>query len=382
MFDRSVETPSPGAQALPIGIVGEVIQAARAQSLEALLEQIARISRRVVRARYAALGVPDAGGGLRFFKTDGMPSDAVARIEHPPHGHGLIGAILREGRAIRLDRMTDDPRAAGFPAHHPVMVHLLGVPIRDADRLYGVLYLCDREDDRPFDAHDEEIIAFMAGYAAVAIASAESAERQRRLELLEERERIGMALHDGVIQSLYAIGMYVEVLRSQAGSGVSEDLASINEGLNRVIDDIRGYIRHLRTAEMPTVSLQSCIESNVARLLVPTGIRISVEATDDLVPLDSSGYQAICLLLQEAMSNALRHAGAAHIHVRAWVHDRKIHLVVMDDGCGFLMGELGNHDGLGIRNMMQRVHLHGGVIEIDSRPRRGTTVSIAIPCQG
>src|SRR5687767_2347747 len=100
-------------------IASAVTHAAEAGELEQVLEQIAQVSRELVHARYAALGIPDGKGGLRFFKVAGMSAEAYARIEHLPVGHGLLGAIMNERRGIRVERMRDDPRSSGFCPAHP-----------------------------------------------------------------------------------------------------------------------------------------------------------------------------------------------------------------------------------------------------------------------
>src|SRR5262249_4215963 len=124
-------------------IASSVMYAAEASTLEQVLERIAEVSKDLINAKYAALGIPDDKGGLRFFKISGMTPEQVARLDHLPFGKGLIGAIMDDRSSIRLDRMADDPRSAGFCRAHPAMTSLLGVPIQVGQQLFGTLYLCD-----------------------------------------------------------------------------------------------------------------------------------------------------------------------------------------------------------------------------------------------
>ena len=175
-------------------IVQSISFAVEANTVREVLERIAEAARQLVGARYSALGVPDGDGGLRYFETAGLTEEEIARIPHPPEGRGLLGAVMRDRHAVRLEDMTQDPRSVGFPEGHPEMKTFLGVPIRVGPQLFGMLYMSDREDGQPFDEGDERLAETLAGYAALAIAGAQLNEQQQRLILLEERDRIQKVL--------------------------------------------------------------------------------------------------------------------------------------------------------------------------------------------
>ncbi|MEL6525069.1 MAG: GAF domain-containing protein, partial [Chloroflexota bacterium] len=139
-------------------ISGAVMFAAEARDLEDVLERIADAARELIKTKYAALGVPDGRGGLEYFKTSGMTDDEEALISHRPRGNGMIGAIMRERKVIRLNDMTGDPRTSGFPANHPEMNSFLGAPIIVANHLYGMLYLTDKLNGDPFTEEDETLV--------------------------------------------------------------------------------------------------------------------------------------------------------------------------------------------------------------------------------
>lgn len=140
-------------------------------TLPAVLRRIAEAARELVGARYAALGVISPTGGLAEFVHSGMPEDAVARIGHLPEGKGLLGALIEDPRPIRLRRIADDQRSAGFPPGHPPMSSFLGVPIRIRDEVFGNLYLAESTKGE-FSAEDEELALALAATAAVAIENA------------------------------------------------------------------------------------------------------------------------------------------------------------------------------------------------------------------
>ncbi|MBN8617673.1 MAG: GAF domain-containing sensor histidine kinase [Anaerolineae bacterium] len=359
-------------------IASAVMYAAEAGKLEVVLERIAQVSQDLVNARFAALGVPDGRGGLRYFKTTGLTPEEHSRLTHLPRGNGLIGAIMQERKAIRLERMQDDERSIGFCKAHPQMTSLLGVPILIGQQLLGTLYLCDRIDGKPFDERDEWIIETMAGYAAVAIAGSQLNDQQRRLTLLEERERIGMELHDGIIQSLYAIGMHLDLIRHN-DTQVTSELTETIDNLNHVIEDIRLYIHNLHGERKNTTTIRECFEEILSRLHTPDTLSVQLNAGDETPPFSPTVFEAICQMANEAISNAVRHSGATVIRIDVEEVGYTFQCVVEDNGNGFSPDATSKEGGLGLRNLHQRALLHGGRIEIDSVPGSGTRLAIIIP---
>lgn len=361
-------------------IASIVMHAAQADTLEQVLQRIAHASREFVGARYAALGVPDGYGGLRYFKVSGISEEQIAEIEHPPVGAGLLGVIMNERKTLRLPVMQDDPRAVGFPPGHPPMKSLLGVPVQIGQQLFGMLYLTDREDEQDFTLEDQWLVETMAGFAALAIAGSHLREQQQRLALLEERQRIGMELHDGVIQSLYAVGMHLDLMRT-SGEIKPHHLGLAIDGLNQVIEDIRQYIMGLKTLGYSQKTLRESIEDVVARLYIPEDLTIEIDAPEKPPPLSSEVLESVCLIAGEALSNAVRHAGAAHVEIRCREEKSDFQLVISDDGRGFDTEQLQQDNGLGLRNMTKRARLYGGSVEINSQPGNGTKLIIRMPME-
>lgn len=359
-------------------ISSAVMFAAEARELESVLERIADAARDLIGTKYAALGVPDGQGGLRFFKTSGLTKEQEAKIPHRPVGKGLIGAIMRERTVIRLDNMKQDPRSVGFPENHPHMTSFLGAPIIVGNNLYGMLYLSDKVNGSPFNKDDEVLIETLAGYAALAIAGAQLTENESRLQLLEERERIGMELHDGVIQSLYGIGMQIDLMRRSGGNVTEGHLSRLVDNLNDVIEDIRLFIGNLRHRNNP-LTVRQWFEQLIERLHSPQDIHIEINAPDSYAPFSPSAFESICLIANEALSNAIRHSQAEHIWLNIEQKDNLFNIVIMDDGLGFDTKNTQVDDGLGLKNMQHRASIYGGEIHIDSKHNEGTKITITIP---
>src|SRR5207253_218542 len=132
---------------------------------------------------------------LERFLTTGIDGETHAAIGDLPRGRGILGALIRDARPLRLHDLKDDQRSVGFPPNHPPMRSFLGVPVLLREVAYGNLYLTEKESGEDFTEEDQELVTLLAGQAAVAIENArlyESAtEWSRQLESLIE---VGNAL--------------------------------------------------------------------------------------------------------------------------------------------------------------------------------------------
>jgi signal transduction histidine kinase len=160
-------------------------------SLDELLQRIVESAADLTSARYVALGViDDRGADLERFITHGMDDEMRRTIGELPRGRGVLGALIRDARPLRLDDLHADPRSVGFPPGHPPMSSFLGVPIFLRGISYGNLYLTEKPDGAGFTEEDERLIRLLAAQAAVAIENARlyesSIEWSRRLESLAE----------------------------------------------------------------------------------------------------------------------------------------------------------------------------------------------------
>jgi signal transduction histidine kinase len=160
-------------------------------SLDGLLQRLTQLAAELTGARYAALGVIDpTGSRLERFITHGIDGETRTAIGDPPHGRGILGALIRDARPLRLHAITDDPRSVGFPPNHPPMTTFLGVPVLLRGVAYGNLYLTDKAGGEDFTEADQELVELLASQAAVAIENARlfeaSTRWSRQLESLIE----------------------------------------------------------------------------------------------------------------------------------------------------------------------------------------------------
>ncbi len=385
-MDASPQVPAVSVEARQLLALREAALAISADlSLAETLKRIVTAAAELSGARYAALGVPDESGEfLAEFVTAGMSPEAEARISHRPRGHGILGVILHEGQSLRLRDLRAHPRSVGFPPNHPPMTSFLGVPITRKDRRLGTLYLTDKRDADEFTPDDQHLIELLAAHAGIAIENARLYGQVQQLRVVEERQRIGMDLHDGVIQSIYAVGLTLEYVTSQLAEGDTvgavERLKGAMEALNNTIRDIRAYILDLRPRRFEgddlIVGLQRLLAEFKANTLMTVEFTADPTADRQLAP---EARLALFHIVQEALSNAARHSRASRVEVRLLDGGVEVVLSLKDNGRGFDPERAERRVGHGLLNMRDRAAAIGGELTIESPDGQGTEVRVRLP---
>ncbi len=515
-------------------------------SLSSVLQKIIELACEVADARYGALGVLNDEGTIGDFLTQGVTEAERRAIGHLPEGHGILGALIHDARPLRLDRISDDPRSAGFPPNHPPMSSFLGVPIKIGDRVFGNLYLTEKRGAARFTDDDQQAVVTLATQAAIAIENASLFEEARlqerrlsaaaevtraileghdtgevlrlvarrarelvgaalatiatpggddtltltvvdgegadtltgerfpiegsisgevmetgkpalisdaatdervnqpivrlgnigptllvplaagdrpfgtlavanlaggrtfsdqdltlvahfadqasvavdfarvraeleRLAILEDRERIAKELHDGVVQSLFAVGMSLQAAETATeDAGLRDRLAGAVDDIDRAIRELRGYIFGLRPGEAADRTLPRALEEMVADFSRGDRATIRLEVDRDLAPALATRSQDIIQAAREALSNAVRHAGATTITVHLIREDDEAVLTITDDGVGFDPAGV-DPGGHGLGNLRARADALGGSVRFDPREEGGTRVVLRFP---
>lgn len=351
-------------------------------ALDTVLQKIVDASRELVGAQYAALGVPNKDGLLETFVYSGMSVETAESMPHTPRGLGLLGAIIAEKQTIRVPEICHDHRSVGFPEGHPPMSSFLGVPVTAGDKALGNLYLTNKLDGPEFTAEDQHLVEMFAAHAAVAIQNAHLYEQVEQLAVLEERTRIGMDLHDGVIQSIYAVGLTLESARLSLPAGASAETTKLLEiaveGLNDAIRDIRNFILDLRPRRFQgdlAQGLRQLSREFQANTLVP----IELNVPDDLKHLPSRAARTLFLTTQEALANIARHAKASQVWLTVEVDISTVTLTIKDNGRGFDPKDSTRRVGHGLSNMPARAKETSGKFRLTSAPGQGTTIVMSLP---
>ena len=355
-------------------------------SLGAVLQRIVELAVDLTGARYGALGVltPD-GRSIQDFLTVGITPEQRAALGDPPAGQGLLGALTREARPLRIPDIGADPRSVGFPPNHPPMTSLLGARIIGRGTVFGNIYLTDKQGAEMFDEEDERILVVLATQAAIAVENArlyDETERKgrelQRLQVLEERERIGKELHDGVIQSLFAVGMSLQgVASSTADAGVARRLEAAVEDVDGAIRDLRNYIFGLRPGILADRHLDQALKEMASEFDARSGVVTVVDVDGEVASLLASRAGDVVQLAREALSNVSRHAEATTCRISLRQGEGGVVLEIDDDGRGFDTDT--TSWGMGLHNLRERAESLGGVLEVHSTLGEGTTVRATFP---
>ena len=360
--------------------VSEVVLAVASQlSVRDVLQMIVRSARSLSGARYAALGVPDDSGGFAEFVVAGISARQQAQIGPLPRQHGMLGVILREGKPLRLDDIRADPRFWGWPAAHPELTDVLGVPILRGSQVLGFIFAACKRGGGGFTEQDERLLTLFAAHAAIALANARLYERGRELSVLEERARLARDLHDAVAQKLFSVrakARAAALLVDRDPVRAAAEIDSVATLAGQAHAELRAVIDGLAPPDLAVSGLIGSLRSYAVLVGRTYGKDVRVEAAD--VPaLDEPRETALYRVAQEAVSNALRHSGSPQVTVRISGRRRSALLEVTDCGRGF--DAASPHDGLGLASMRERAGSVGGALSVTSRPGEGTTVRLTVP---
>jgi signal transduction histidine kinase len=367
------------------------ISLTRELDLSMVLQKVVDLARELSHAKYGALGVlEEEGRWIEQFIFSGIPSHSRMKMGATPRGFGLLGAVIEEGRPIRVSHIGEDKRSFGFPNFHPMMQSFLGVPIRFKGEVIGELYLADKTglsgEPVVFTGQDQYILEMFATQAAIAIKNAQLYRQAQQLTILQERERFGMDLHDGIIQSIYAIGLMLDDTQhrlhetpDQAKAGIDHAIA----GLNDVIRDIRNYILDLRPNRFQGRDLKEGLSELTRELCANSFLNVNLEWDgSNIAGLDPEKTVEILHIAQESLSNIRKHARATHVDIFLEAEGEALRLMIKDDGIGLNFEKIKNSTGNGLRNMRERAHMLGGKFEISPTREGGTEVCVRIPLNG
>jgi two-component system, NarL family, sensor histidine kinase DevS len=298
-------------------------------------------------------------------------------------GEGMVGqAAATHTPVISSHLQRDDPEVrqavveAGFK-------QIACIPLSARGAVVGVLTMATH-NRKAFSHNEVQLLVSVGSSAGTAIENARLHYNARRLAILEERDRIGMDLHDGVIQSIYGVGLSLEnarmLLREDPLSAETR-LKKAMEDLNRTIRDIRNYILDLRPRQLRGESLVEGLGRLVMEFRQNTKVEASLAGpkSEFLNDLPQAAAMALFHICQEALANAAKHAKAGKVSVDLWTTAERVLLEVSDDGLGFVQEGVSRTVGHGLANMQTRITAVGGDLEISSAPGEGTTILAWVP---
>ncbi len=354
--------------------------------IDSLLTQIIETAATTTGARYAALGTLNADrDGLDRFITFGIDDETRIRIGDPPSGLGVLGVLIKHPEPIRMHRVSEHPESFGFPPNHPPMESFLGAPIIIGDDVYGNLYLTDKRGG-DFDQSDQDAVELLAGWAAIAINNARMVRKERLRAVIEasekERHRWALELHDETLQGLGALRLLLSAAqRSEDPTRMRAAIKDVLDQLSLEITGLRGLITELRPAALDSLGLEAALES-LGRRAAGTGdfdLELDIEfgrhsKLAEASELEITAYR----LVQEAISNASKHARASLVVLRVKRDDTAIDIEVTDNGVGFDPQTI-QATGFGLTGMRERVAIVNGRLDIESQAGGGTRIHAHLP---
>ncbi len=375
--------PSSGAA---LEALSEAVGAVAGElDVETVLQLIVDRVRSLVGAEYAALGIVDDQRRIERFITSGISAEERRRLGPLPEGHGLLGLIITEGRSLRVPDIGSHPASSGFPPHHPPMRSLLGVPVRIKGRIIGNFYLTDKRAAAEFSDDDQRLIELFAQHAGIAIENARLHEAVGRLAVIEERDRIGKDLHDGIIQSMYGVSLSLEDMPELMEEDPAEARARVDraiDSLHDTIRDLRGFIFGLRPELVDRTDLVGLLLALTEQLHQNSLVEVVLDLPDGLVEPPAHVRAELLQIARESLSNVARHARATKATVRLAPEGTDLVLEIRDNGRGFEPLATPPHGHYGLANMHDRANaLHGDLV-VESSPGAGTRIIVRIPVAG
>ncbi len=299
-------------------------------------------------------------------------------------GEGPIGQVAKSGQPL----VSIDPqREVGYFRHEVVESGLCCVaciPLATRSGVLGVMCVAAKEPQN-FDDRVIDLLLSIGTWAGLSFENIRLQRQARRLAVLEERERIGMDLHDGIIQSIYAVGLALDYARSTVDEEPSAARSKIDQAINdldNTIRDIRSYILDLRPRQFRGEDLMQGLEQLVEEFNANARSQaILIGPRNGLKGLPTANATALFHICQEALANSAKHAQAGLVDVRLMTTGERVVLEITDDGRGFDLRKMSVTLGHGLSNMHVRAHKVGGDVEITSESGSGTTVLAWVPRQ-
>jgi signal transduction histidine kinase len=294
----------------------------------------------------------------------------------------LNGEVAQTNRALMINDISQEPR---FLADEqlPNTRSELVVPLRVGERVVGTLDV-QSELANAFREDDGVVIQSLGDQVAMAIENARLYEHDRELAVLKERHRLARELHDSVTQSLFSIDLHATAIAASLKRDprrAEEQIEELRQITFETLQEMRSLILALRPAELESAGLAPALRQQIARLRQPDGPEITIHIEGER-RLSLDVEQGLYRIAQEAIRNAVKHAGARRIETQLVMADSRVTLRVEDDGCGFDIACLpANHRTFGLIGMKERAELMDGQLDILSQPGQGTRVEVRVSVQ-
>lgn len=297
-------------------------------------------------------------------------------------GEGTVGKAAKSGNLQVIDlpdkTISDlDPEIIDQGIRRIVIL-----PLNGRLGLTGVMCVATCHP-RPSNEQELQFLQAISSWMATALENLKLNLQGKRLAVLEERERIGMDLHDGIIQSIYAVGLTLEHARLLLNEDTEKASSRIDQAikdLNSTIRDIRAYILDLRPRQLRNENLMNGIQRLIHEFCANSLSEVHLQGpADDMKDLPEPQALALFHICQETLANIAKHARARNVDIVVWRTNDRALLEIRDDGRGFNPDQITISLGHGLSNMQTRATNVGGEVDITSEIGSGTTMLAWVP---
>ncbi len=345
------------------------------------MKLISRRLRGLISARVVTIALSTSYGTLRIEAADGADDEDILGLQLKRAG-SKSGAVLESRRAELVDSLADDPEVDQEATRVLGARTGLYVPLVARGRSIGVIGAHDKEGEDPrFSDDDLRLAETFAARAAVAVdlsARVAGDALRRVVEAQElERRRLARELHDQTGQELTSVLLGLKAVEeARSGAERAEALAAVREQVVETLHDVRRLAVELRPKALDDFGLVPALERLRDTFAEQTGMRVDLESRiRERLPTDVE--TALYRIVQEALTNVVKHARATAVSIVLAPKDRAVTALIEDDGRGFSPD--GSGDGLGLLGMGERLALLGGRLKIESSHGAGTTIVAEVP---
>jgi two-component system nitrate/nitrite sensor histidine kinase NarX len=353
---------------------------AEANTIDELTQGFARKVRAVMKADAVAVRWADeANQRYMMLASDCFPEDMQEEERSLLAGACACGNLRADARTRVIPILAHEAQPvrscarAGFQS-------LVSVPIRLQHRLLGEFDLFFRAPVT-LSTEETELLDALASHLASALEGLRAEALEREAAVGEERALLARELHDSIAQSLAFMKIQVQLLRNAAQRGQPDKLNSIldelDAGVRESINDVRELLVHFRT-RTNTENIEQALQETLQKFEHQTGLPARLEVHGDGLPLPADVQVQVLHVVQEALSNARKHAGASHVSLEVRKGQRW-RFAVHDNGAGFNVSQVRGESHVGLKIMRERAARIGGDVEITSAPGAGSTVTLTLP---